>query len=144
MQADASYDQFEDATVYQCRIGVHSLGPLTEGAKSKNHATLYLLIGSGYSVLVDMVPRDGRPYSNLVGVVQLRAHSYTLSNGIIRHADIDARSCPPNFNPDARYNARPSDAYSVRQFVQALTEKRLDRYRFIYMWGNSDGCRFLM
>ncbi|KAK4901080.1 hypothetical protein LTR49_027317 [Elasticomyces elasticus] len=58
MDVDCSYGQYKNTPIYRCLIGIHSLGPLTEGGKSESQVALYPFIGSGYSARIDIVLRD--------------------------------------------------------------------------------------
>ena len=137
-----NYAGHAHAAVFRCRIGVHSLGP-QDDEKSENHLTLYLLIGSDRCVRVDMTPSSTIPYSDLVGRLILRGHDYTLSAGIIRYVDVDARGCPANFNPGSQYT-RPHGSHSVHEFVSLLVQRRLHMFRFMNLDGKSLGCRSWM
>ncbi|KAK4551540.1 hypothetical protein LTR86_011103 [Recurvomyces mirabilis] len=141
LSKDAAYDDLRTAPVFACRIGVQNLG-LQRHFYSENHVTLYLLVGSGQSVRVDMRPRAGRPRTDLAGALELRGHTYTRSNGIIRYVDVPANGCPLGFQPDGRGPQPGRDTRRVSDFVQLLRSNRLHRYRFLNVNGGGLGCRY--
>lgn len=137
IQQSRNYTQYRNLPVLQCRVGVHSLGP-QDNEKSENHLTIYLLVGSNRSVRVDMVPSQRLPYSDLLGTLVLRGHDYSLSDGIIKHVDINAVGCPADFNP-VTSQVRASGSRSVQDFTSIV--QQLPIFRFMDIDGKSVGCR---
>lgn len=136
VEAHRTYSDIVNRLVFRCRIGAHILGVQRRGDKSENHLTLYLLIGGGQSVRVDMLPKTG----SLKGKLVLRGHDYVLSQGIIKHIDIDARGCPAN----QATVPKGTPGLAVKAFVSFLLQRRHHMYRFMFVDGHSLGCRHWM
>ena len=142
IETHGSYERFRNASVYQCRLGVHSLGPQDDD-KSENHLTLYLLIGSEQCVRVDMRPNVSRDYKSHLGKLVLRGHDYSRSTGVIAFSDVDAVGCPSDFDPSRRATST-SESRTVNDFVNLLRQYRLKFFRFMNIDGKSLGCRSWM
>ena len=128
------YDQFTSHQVFSCRIGVHTLG--RQGGKlSENHVTLYLLVGRGNSVRVDM-----RPDALNTGELDLSGRAYTRSTHIVNFIDVAAANCPSGFHADStpsRVGSRPT----VSDFIDCISRRNLQFFRFLFVGGHSIGCR---
>lgn len=140
---DQYFQPLRNLPVFIYRIGVHNLG-VQVNPWSENHVTLYLLVGSGQSVRVDMRPRSGQPCTDLIGTLDLRGHSYTRSQGIIQYVDVQACGHQAGFNPEGRRPLSTSRTRRVWEVIQLLQERGLHNYRFLDVNGSSLGCRYWM
>jgi len=133
-----TYSQLANWKVFACRIGVHSL-KAQGGQISENHLTIYLLVGSGHSVRVDMTPGD----SLNTGHIKLSGLDYAISCNVIRFVDIPARNSTSDF--DAETTAlQQSSNQDVSTFVRSITKRNLQYFRFLYVNDHSNGCRHWM
>ena len=133
-----NYEPLCQRRVFVVRIAVHSLGQQFVDDNSENHVTINLLLGSGLSVRVDMQLAN----DDNLGRLLLEGRQQTRSDSMIHKMDVAALGCPMQFDPVEQ----PPNAASptVQQFVNLIVNGGRHRFRFLYIEGHSDGCRYWM
>lgn len=125
--------QFKRLPVAKCRVAIHSLGVQVEDENSENHVTINLLLGSGLVYRIDQKIGD----ESGQGVLSLQGRARVDTNSIIHYHDIKTPGCPQTFDADT---SKVSSGPTVQKFVDIAL--RYKDYRFVYIHGGSDGCRY--
>jgi hypothetical protein len=135
-----SAQAYSERRVHRVRIEVHNLRKdekRKRGGRSENHVTCALMLGNGQSVRIDMTP-DAKTHK---GTMVLMGRDKIVSRRTLRLTDINAAGCQNNFDPD-RTPSLHGRGHSVANFIDFLLDRRLDRYRFIYVDSHIMGCRY--
>lgn len=132
---ERGYREYQHMQVFACRVVTHAIAPQS-GQKSENHLAIYLLIGSGSSVRVDMKPGD-----DCLGFLQLSGHNFAQSNSALDRKDILA--VVPG-DSDLRFDLDNTPMRqgenSVNTFVNSLLGANKHQFRYLFNDGRSKGC----
>ena len=122
LNGDQNIEAFRDdeSIVTQIRVVVHTQGAWPNSPLSDNHVSVYLLMGNGRSVRINMATEE----NDTRGVLIWSQLGYELSNSSIVHFD---------------YSVIPG--LKVGHVYQALRTLGYHRYQFS---GGGSGCRFWM
>lgn len=117
IKASSTYCEIRDQPVSVCKIAVHTLGRQVDDV-SENHVVFYLQVQDG-SARIDM--KIGDPY--FTGRLGLHGLRYAMSQDVIAWMDV------------------ATNGQTVRRFEESITNRGLERYRFVSVQGTPYGCR---